>query len=242
MHDEGRRTRAAAGESAPRPDQRLLSHDVAVAWLKQCTFLVVTFGTAWTYTHRSTGRIVANCHKLPAAEFSRALQEPGEIADSFGDMLLALRKMNPGIRVIITVSPVRHWKDGAMNNQLSKSVLLLSVHRLMRKHDNVRYFPAYEIFMDELRDYRFYAGDMLHPSEQGIDYVWERFCDTGLDDKSKKIMAGVAAILKAVSHRPRQTDSPDLVRFRENTLKQIDQLKAVYPFLDFSREIAFLGK
>jgi hypothetical protein len=119
-------------------------------------------------------------------------------------------------------------------------VLLLSIHELLKKHDNIVYFPAYEIFMDELRDYRFYAGDMLHPSEQGIAYVWERFCDTFLHGDSRKIMAGVTAIINAVAHRPRQTDSPNLKKFTENTLKQIDQFTLLNPYLDFSREIALL--
>jgi len=212
----------------------------AAAFLQQCEYLVITFGTAWSFTYIETGKVVANCHKLPSAQFTLDLLNPAEITVRFGEMLTALRQINPKIRVILTVSPVRHWKDGAVNNQLSKSVLLLSIHELLRKHNNTRYFPAYEIFMDELRDYRFYAADMLHPSEQGIDYVWERFCDTWLDEPGKKTMAGVNAILKAVSHRPRQTDSPNLIRFKENTLKQIYQITSSNPELDFSREIAML--
>jgi hypothetical protein len=212
----------------------------ATAWLRQCNYLLITFGTAWTYTHKATGKLVANCHKLPASEFTRNLLRPDEITGHYDALLTALKHLNPDIRVIFTVSPVRHWKDGAVNNQLSKSVLLLSIHELLKKHNNTLYFPAYEIFMDELRDYRFYAADMLHPSEQGIDYVWERFCETTLDDEAKKIMAGVTSILKAVAHRPRQTESPNLKRFLENTLKQIDQLTTTNPFLDFRREIAAL--
>ncbi len=166
--------------------------------------------------------------------------DPEEICERFDHMLTALKKINPGARIIFTVSPVRHWKDGAVNNQLSKSILLLSIHRLMKKHSTISYFPAYEIFMDELRDYRFYAADMLHPSETGSSYVWERFCDSWLDEASKKIMAGVTAILKAVAHRPGQTDLPNLKKFSENLLKQIDQLTLSNPNLDFSPEIAIL--
>ena len=212
----------------------------ASAWLKQCRYLVITFGTAWTFTHIKTGKRVANCHKLPAEEFTRELMDPAEITGIYSSLLNALRQLNPGIRVIFTVSPVRHWKDGAVNNQVSKSVLLLSIQRLLNTTDHILYFPAYEIFMDELRDYRFYAADMMHPSEQGTDYVWERFCDAFLDGDSKNILAGVAAIVKAVSHRTRQTDSPNMKRFIEATLKQIDQLTQSNPFLDFSREIELL--
>jgi hypothetical protein len=212
----------------------------AASWLQQCSFLVITFGTAWTYTYKETGKLVANCHKLPAACFSRDLLDPDRIGDMYGSLFGALRRINPAMRVIFTVSPVRHWKDGAVNNQVSKSVLLLSIHELLKKHDNIVYFPAYEIFMDELRDYRFYAGDMFHPSEQGVAYVWERFCDTFLHGDSRKIMAGVTAIINAVAHRPRQTDSPNQIKFTQNILKQIDQFTLSNPYLDFSRETAIL--
>jgi hypothetical protein len=145
------------------------------------------------------------------------------------------------MQVIFTVSPVRHWKEGAVNNQRSKAVLLLAIHELMQQHAHTHYFPAYEIFMDELRDYRFYASDMLHPSEQGVAYTWERFCDTWLSDEAKKLMAGVATVLKAAGHRPLQTETTNLKLFKENTLKQIHLLTLEHPYLDFSREIALLS-
>jgi hypothetical protein len=212
----------------------------ASAFIKDCNYILITLGTAWTFVYKPTGKLVANCHKLPAENFTRRLLDPEEICERYDHMLEALEKVNPGARIIFTVSPVRHWKDGAVNNQLSKSILLLSIHRLMKKHPGISYFPAYEIFMDELRDYRFYAADMLHPSETGSAYVWERFCDSWFDEHTKKIMAGVTAILKAVAHRPRQTDLPNLKKFSENLLKQIDQLTLSNPSLDFSPEIAIL--
>jgi len=212
----------------------------ASSWIRQCDFVLLTLGTAWTFIYNATGKLVANCHKLPSDDFTRKLLDPGEICARYDHMLPALKKINPRARVIFTVSPVRHWKDGAVSNQLSKSILHVSIHRLLKKHENVSYFPAYEIFMDELRDYRFYAADMLHPSETGSAYVWERFCETYLDDTAKKTMAGVTAILKAVAHRPRQTDSPNLKKFSENLLKQIDQLTLANPNLDFGPEIAVL--
>ena len=208
-----------------RPDQQeclsVLNKSVqdASSWIRQCNYVLITLGTAWTFIYNATGKLVANCHKLPSADFTRRLLDPEEICERFDHMLTALKKINPGARIIFTVSPVRHLKDGAVNNQLSKSILLLSIHRLMKKHSTISYFPAYEIFMDELRDYRFYAADMLHPSETGSSYVWERFCDSWLDEASKNIMAGVTAVLKAVAHRPGQTDLPNLRKFSENLLK-----------------------
>jgi hypothetical protein len=212
----------------------------ASSFISRCSDIFITLGTAWAFVYNATGKLVANCHKLPSADFTRKILDPEEICERFEHMLSALHKINPGARIIFTVSPVRHWKDGAVNNQLSKSILLLSIHRLMKKHQHISYFPAYEIFMDELRDYRFYAADMLHPSETGSAYVWERFCDAWMDEPSKKIMAGVTAILKAVAHRPGQTDLPNLKKFNENLLKKIDQLTLSNPTLDFSPEIAIL--
>jgi len=212
----------------------------AASWIRQCNYILITLGTAWTFIYKATGKLVANCHKLPSADFTRKLLEPEEIGERFDHMLTVLKNINPRARIIFTVSPVRHWKDGAINNQLSKSILLLGIHRLMKKHSSISYFPAYEIFMDELRDYRFYAADMLHPSETGSSYVWERFCDSWLDEASKNIMAGVTAILKAVAHRPGQSDLPNLKKFSEKLLNQIDQLMLSNPSLDFSHEIAIL--
>jgi len=213
----------------------------AAAFLKSCRFLVLTFGTARVFTFSETGRVVANCHKLPAAAFSERVVEPVEIVDIYTSLLNDLASFNPDLQVIFTVSPVRHLKEGAVNNQRSKSVLLLAIHELLKKHSNTHYFPAYEIFMDELRDYRFYAADMLHPSEQGVAYVWERFCDTWLGDEAKKPMTGVATLLKATAHRPLQTETTNLKKFQENTLKQIQQLTREHPYLDFSAEIALLS-
>jgi hypothetical protein len=208
--------------------------------LKTADFLLLTFGTAFTYQLKETGKTVANCHKLPASSFTRRLADPGEIIGHYDALLQDIRRFNPALKVIFTLSPVRHWSDGAENNQLSKSILHYSIHEIMRRNSGTYYFPAYEIYMDELRDYRFYAADMLHPSEQGIQYVWERFSDTWLDDSSKKIMAGVTAVLKAAGHRPLHTESTNHKKFIQHTRKQIEHLTGLYPFLDFSNEIALL--
>ena len=209
-------------------------------WLKTADFLLLTFGTAFTYQLRETGKTVANCHKLPASSFTRTLADPAEIIRRYDALLQELRQFNPALRVIFTLSPVRHWSDGAENNQLSKSILHYSIHEIIGRNPGAYYFPAYEIYMDELRDYRFYAADMLHPSEQGIHYIWERFSDAWLDDRSKKIMAGVTAVLKAAGHRPLHTESTNHKKFLLNTRKQIEHLTGLYPFLDFSKEIALL--
>ena len=216
------------------------SLSLAAGWLKQCDFLLLTFGTARIFEFKETGNIVANCHKFPADSFTPRLSEPAEIVSHYDAVLRNLKQFNPAIRIIFTLSPVRHWSDGAENNQLSKSILHYSIHEILKRHANTSYFPAYEIFMDELRDYRFYAADMLHPSDQGSQYIWERFADTWLDELSKKIMAGVTAILKAAGHRPLHSESTNHKKFKQNTLRQIEHLTGLYPFLDFSNEIALL--
>jgi hypothetical protein len=167
--------------------------------------MVLTFGTAWVYVYNRSGSIVANCHKIPAGEFTRSLLSPGKIIETLDGFLHRIREFNPRIRIIFTVSPVRHWKDGAVNNQLSKSILHYSIQEVLKVHPHTAYFPAYEIFMDELRDYRFYAADMLHPSEQAVDYTWERFCETWFDEQSRKLWPGCQPFkgcsTPAITHR-----------------------------------------
>ncbi|MBN2481127.1 MAG: GSCFA domain-containing protein [Bacteroidales bacterium] len=206
-------------------------------FLKRCRFLFITFGTAWLYIFRETGQIVSNCHKIPAAQFERKLLEPGEIISDYHALIRELYHYNPDLQMIFTVSPIRHMKDGAFSNQVSKSTLILAIYKLQNLIGNIHYFPAYEIFMDELRDYRFYADDMLHPSGLGIAYVWDRFCETYMDKPSRVIMAAVEKIRKALAHRPLQTGSQDYLTFIDQTRRQIEQLQKACSFLDFSDEI-----
>ena len=209
----------------------------ATEWLQQSSILIMTFGTAWIYRLNETGKLVANCHKLPQAYFSKEFSEPSEIIKQYDLLLSELKAYNPGLTPVFTLSPVRHWADGAVNNQLSKSVLHYSIHEILKSHPQACYFPSYEIFMDELRDYRFYASDMLHPSEQGAGYVWERFMETWMDEESGQILAEVSAITKAAQHRPVNAESEAHTKFKQLTLKKIEQLTRKYPFLDFSNEI-----
>ena len=230
--------------SHPDPEACLLAINnaakAASRFLKNCKYLMLTMGTAWAYLHQPDKKLVANCHKLPASSFTRVLLEPPEILSRFNTLLPELVKYNPGIRVIFTLSPVRHWADGAVSNQLGKSILHFSIHEILKSYQFASYFPAYEIFMDELRDYRFYAADMLHPSEQGTHYVWDRFCESHISRTAKEVMAQVAAILKATGHKPGDTSSESHRKFLHNTLVQIERLTQQYPFLDFSNEKAVL--
>ena len=193
-----------SGQCLQRINSRL---ETAGAHLKKTDVLVITWGTAWVYRFRKTGQVVFNCHRFPASDFERFRLEVEEIVRVYADLLDRLREVNPDMRVVFTVSPVRHWKDGAHGNQLSKAVLLLAADRLQGEYGQVSYFPSYEIVMDELRDYRFYGEDMLHLSPQGVEYVWEKFRDNYMTSETQSRMKQVEKLNKILQHRPFDADS-----------------------------------
>jgi len=202
------------------------------------TRLVVTLGSAYVYRLKSNGVVVANCHKLPDELFEREMLTVEEIVEEWTALLYSLWEHNSKIKLLITVSPIRHWKDGAHGNQLSKATLLLAVERLrLLFPEQISYFPAYEIMMDELRDYRFYADDMLHPSSQAIEYIWECFTADSLSDEAKSILKEWNEILKAINHKPFQPESEAYKRFINQTLLKIEQFHGKFPFFDMEKEI-----
>lgn len=205
--------------------------------LTHTTRLVVTLGSAFVYRLKTSGELVANCHKLPDGLFERQRLEVEEIVAEWRVLLLNLWEQNPKVKILFTVSPIRHWKDGAQGNQLSKATLLLAVDRLRQLFpEQVAYFPAYEIQLDELRDYRFYAEDMLHPSAQAIDYIWERFAETHLSEEAKTILVAWQEIQKALRHKPFQPESEVHKRFMHQTLLKIEQLHQKFPYFDIRKE------
>ncbi len=171
--------------------------------LKRARTLFITWGTAWIYRYNLTGNVVCNCHKIPASQFTRSKLTTREIIREYEDLLPRLFDFNPKLRIVHTVSPVRHWKDGAHGNQLSKSTLLLAGEALCESFpEQFFYFPSYEIVMDELRDYRFYADDLLHISKQATAYIWERFAQVFLSEDSRKFIGELDSLLKIMGHRP----------------------------------------
>ena len=198
--------------------------------------LLISFGTASVYRLKSDGRIVANCHKLPAAHFERELLTIDQIVDEWSALLDGLFAVNAVVKVMFTVSPVRHWKDGAHGNQLSKSILLLAQQALIEKYaGRITYFPAYELMMDELRDYRFYADDMIHPSKVAVDYIWERFCDVYLNDVVKDDLKDVEAVLRDVAHRPFHPSTDLHKQFLLQTFNKIKRIQAKNPYICLSK-------
>lgn len=205
--------------------------------LKKITRLVVTFGSAYAYRLKSNGQIVANCHKLPDKMFTRERLSVDEIVKEWKELLLSLWEHNPKTKVMLTVSPIRHWKDGAHGNQLSKSTLLLAADYLKEEFPGqVDYFPAYEIMMDELRDYRYYADDMVHPSSLAIEYIWQRFTESCLTKDTQSILKEWNEIIKAINHKPFQPDSEAYSRFIHQTLLKMEQLHEKMPFFDMEKE------
>ena len=203
--------------------------------------MIITLGTAWVYRLRSTGKIVSNCHKLPEKMFDRQMLSVDEITAEWKSILLSLWEQNPELKILFTVSPIRHWKDGAHGNQLSKATLLLAVEQLQKDFpEQTAYFPAYEIMMDELRDYRFYADDMLHPSLQAVEYIWERFTETMLSRETQAILKEWKDIQKAINHKPFQPESEAYKHFISQTLLKMERINKKFPSFDSTKEMEII--
>jgi len=211
-------------------------------FLKKADFLVITFGTAWVYELKKTGQIVSNCHKVPANEFRRFRLGVYEITESYRELLEELWNLNPNLKIVFTVSPIRHWKDGAIENQVSKATLLLAIDLLINGFGKQKcnYFPSYELMMDELRDYRFYAEDMLHLSPVAVDYIFDRFCQVMVSKESLNISKNVMKIRKTVLHRPVNTSSAEYEKFLRFNIEEINKLTLSFPYLNFTQEKIYL--
>lgn len=203
------------------------SHEFAT----QCGFLFITLGTSWVYRDVESGNAVANCHKLPSCHFERSRLSIEDCTIELEKTIEIAHSLNPGMNVIFTVSPIRHWKDGAHGNQVSKSILLISIDNVCEKHSNCHYFPAYEIMIDELRDYRFYDVDMLHPNETAKSLIWEKFESAYFDDDTRTLNNEIEQIIHALQHRPFNPESEAHKRFVRQTEQKIKDLTQRYPFL-----------
>ena len=209
----------------------------AHAAFPQLDKLLLTFGTAWVYESKETGKVVSNCHKLPEANFTRRKLSVEEVVAEYQPLLSDWFARNPKLKVLFTVSPIRHIRDGLHANQLSKATLLLAIERLQALFpQRLFYFPAYELLLDELRDYRFYAEDLVHPSAVAVRYVWERFSQTCFSAESLRIVEESEKICKALSHKPFRPEAEEYKRFLGQIVLKINQLNGKYPYLDFQKE------
>jgi len=203
--------------------------------LHQAGTLILTFGTAYTYKYLKSGEVVNNCHKIPASEFERRMLGIDEMVEPYLLLIDTLHTLNPDLHILFTLSPVRHLKDGLIENQKSKASLLMAIHRIVEARPvKCSYFPAYEIMMDDLRDYRYYKEDLLHPNEQAVDYIWQHFSENYIDAESLSIMKELDPVLKAFTHRPLHTSTKEYHTFRTSIDEKVRKLKENYSFLNWS--------
>jgi hypothetical protein len=210
-------------------------------FISDARFLFVTFGTSRVYRRKESGKIVSNCHKIPASEFKDEILSVSEVVSLWKNQLDRLRSLFPDLKVIFTISPVRHWKDGAHGNQVSKSVLFLAIEELLSHPSKPGYFPAYELLMDDLRDYRFYDDDMLHPSASAIDYIWNAFSDCYLDAKTKNLWMEISAITRAMEHKIQSSSKSETDRFAKNMLTKIGAVENKEQNIRLDRERTYFS-
>ncbi len=205
--------------------------------IKKADIIIITLGTAYVYEQKSDGCVVGNCHKLPASRFTRRLLGIDEIVEKMGEQLKEAIALRPNVKILFTVSPIRHLRDGAHDNQKSKATLLLAADALQVLFPgNVHYFPAYEIMMDELRDYRFYTEDMTHPSAQAIEYIWQKFAESHITPPSLQLCKEIEEVGRRLAHRPSDAESNAYRKFIVDTLQKIANIKEKEPYLDFEKE------
>ena len=204
--------------------------------LKDAQVVILTFGTAFVFRNKQSGDVVANCHKQPQALFLREMMRAEQIATRY---ISLMQGPLAGKQVIFTVSPVRHLADGLEQNSLSKATLRVAVDLIQKACPNAYYFPSYEIVMDELRDYRFYADDMTHPSRMAIDYIWERFGEVAFSDKTKALNERIERIVKASEHRPFNRNGQEYKTFCRTQREKIMQLESEHPSVCMAKEKEF---
>ncbi len=192
---------------------------VAAEWL------IITFGTVYAYRYKGNDKIVANCHKVPQKEFEKQTLTREEIVEDYHETMEVVRTINPNIKVILTVSPVRHIRDGLVENNISKAILLQAVNEIVKSDNACSYFPSYEIMIDELRDYRFYKSDMIHPSQQAIRYIWNKFSQVYFDQETIKFISNWSKILKSLSHRPFHPNTAEHQKFLTSTIGKLEELE-----------------
>ncbi len=216
--------------------------EVSSQSLRDAKYIFITFGTAHVYHQKSNGRVVSNCHQVPASLFETQLLRVGDIVRMYSLLIQEIASINKDLKWIFTVSPVRHWKNGPEGNQVSKATLLLAVNELKNKFEQADYFPAYEVFMDDLRDYRYYADDLLHPGSQGIDYTRKKFVDAYVSEASLNSMKFVEALIRAKNHRPRNASSKEHKKFMISHYEKSLSMSEENSKIDFEEFINFFSQ
>jgi GSCFA family len=219
------------------------STTIAHNYLKEADYLMITLGSSWIYTltekasNAKPGSVAANNHKAPADWFYRRLMSTEEVLEVLDNTLFRLFHFNPKLKIIFTISPVRHLREGVVENNRSKAVLIQAVHQLVDKFEGLYYFPAYELVIDDLRDYRFYAEDLVHPNYFATQYVWEKFVDACIHEQTKTLMKEIHLINLAYQHKPFNEKTEAHEAFKLKYLEKAKQIQQQFPFLDLKKEI-----
>lgn len=209
----------------------------ASAYLQSAKFLFITFGTAWVYEKKADKQVVANCHKLPSGTFNRYLLKPEDIISEYLDLINQLLEYNNDLQIFFTVSPVRHLSDGAVENQRSKAILLYAIHEIMENTAKTHYFPAYELVMDDLRDYRFYEENLTHPGKQAVDYIFRKFMDAFMNEDVKHQATEIHRFMNGFAHRPHHIIPPEIEKYLQQMKKKAHVIEKKYPPLNFDKEL-----
>ncbi len=202
-------------------------------FLNEVDWVILTFGTSFVYKHLEKGIVVSNNHKLPENQFERRKLTNFETTQIISKTIKLIKNQNLKAKIIVTVSPVRHWKDGAIENQRSKANLILALEKIETECKDVVYFPSYELLLDDLRDYRFYGSDLIHPSEEAINYIWEKFSDTFFDETTLEIIKRIEKIVQAQNHKIRNPESEEGKNFLTNLNKQISEIENEFDYIKF---------
>jgi GSCFA family len=211
-------------------------------FLKTSSWLIITVGTSYNYRLKKSAEPVANCHKAPQDFFEKRLLPVEEIIHNLSTAISQALAFNPQLKIIFTISPVRHIRDGVIENNRSKARLIEAIHSVREKAKNVFYFPAYELIIDVLRDYRFYKKDLVHPSDAAIEYVFESFCNAFIDEPGKKLLEEIKMIVAAMNHKPFQKESGAHKKFMKVQLEKIRKIKTGFPSIDFSNEEKYFSE
>jgi len=215
-------------------------------FIKTADWLFITVGSAFVYELTNAvvstpdqNMVVANCHKVPTDKFLKRLLTVTEVAVSFKSTIKKITAFNPAIKIIFTISPVRHLRDGFVENNRSKATLIQAVHKLVDEAENLFYFPAYELVIDDLRDYRFYAEDMVHPNYAATNYVWEKFIAAAIDEPSQLLMKDIQQLNAAMNHKPFNAASEAHQKFLHANFSRLQALKSQLPYVNFEAEEAY---
>ena len=211
----------------------------AKTFLKNCKYLIITYGTASVFEHIQSSLIVSNCHKIPSNQFKRFRLNILQIEKYIHDTIELVHEFNPSIQIIFSVSPIRHLKDGMIENQINKSSLILGLHNIISNIESCSYFPAYEIMMDDLRDYRFYDQNLTHPNKMAIEYIWAKFSTAWFSESCHTIIRDIERLNQARSHKLLFPGSVKEQTFLRNQIEKISELRGKYPYIDFSEEVEY---